>query len=316
MNQLEAAKEQQRLDAIMNRRAMGLYSSSGGTRTSAATTTTTAPKWVAPATIALTPSTAPRAPTAAVTAASIGTGACALTTTSAASPPPVPPRSPVMAPPPVPPRSPLLEPTTSPSAEAVVVAIDDSEVAPCDDQAYRAKCEKQRLDKYISGEWRLARLLRADSGVTKTKTSSSDAGAERRRERDHKETCDVTTKRATSVDPLETELTLVSLFIDELVHLLRKTTTTTTGYDNAQALGIVRKAKEVKDAAVSIITASASSSSSTARIADDVNALAGAIARLVNGWREGTAVDGEAAGGVASQAAQLQQQLRQLALAQ
>src|SRR5690606_32040353 len=146
-----------------------------------------------------------------------------------------------------------------------------------DDQAYRAKCEKQRLDKYISGEWRLAGLLRVDSGVTKTKTksSSSDAeAAERQRERDHKETCDLATKRSTSVDTLETELTLVSLFIDELVHLLRKATTTATAdYDNAQALSIVRKAKEVKDAVVNITAASTSPSTSTARISDDVNAL-------------------------------------------
>jgi hypothetical protein len=223
-----------------------------------------------------------------------------------------------MAPPPVPPRSPQLEPTT-PAEKAV--AIDDSEATPCDDdQAYRAKCEKQRLDKYISGEWRLARPLRADSGVTKTKTksSSSDAeAAERQRERDHKETCDLATKRSRSVDTLETELILVSLFIDELVHLLHKATATTTaGYDNAQALSIARKAKEVKDAAVNIITAFTLPSTSTARISDDVNALAGTIARLVNGWREGAAVDEEAAGSVASQAAQLQHQLRQFALAQ
>ena len=317
MSQLEADREQQRLDAIMSRRAMGLYSSSGGTRTRAAAATTTPPKWAAPVATTRMPSTAPKAPTAAAATTTIGTGACALTTALSPSPPPVPPRSPVMAPPPVPPRSPLLEPTTPPSAEKAV-AIDDSEATPCDDQAYRAKCEKQRLDKYISGEWRLARLLRADSGVTKTKSSSSDAeAAERQRERDHKETCDLATKRSTSGDTLETELILVSLFIDELVHLLRNATATTTaGYDNAQALSIARKAKEVKDAAVNIITAFTLPSTSTARISDDVNALAGTIARLVNGWREGAAVDEEAAGSVASQAAQLQHQLRQLALAQ
>ena len=317
MSQLEADREQQRLDAIMSRRAMGLYSSSGGTRTRAAAATTTPPKWAAPVATTRMPSTAPKAPTAAAATTTIGTGACALTTALSPSPPPVPPRSPVMAPPPVPPRSPLLEPTTPPSAEKAV-AIDDSEATPCDDQAYRAKCEKQRLDKYISGEWRLARLLRADSGVTKTKSSSSDAeAAERQRERDHKETCDLATKQSRSVDTLETELILVSLFIDELVHLLHKATATTTaGYDNAQALSIARKAKEVKDAAVNIITAFTLPSTSTARISDDVNALAGTIARLVNGWREGAAVDEEAAGSVASQAAQLQHQLRQLALAQ
>jgi hypothetical protein len=206
--------------------------------------------------------------------------------------------------------------------------VDDEAHAQEPDDPYRAKCETKRLDRYISGEWRLARALRASnggSGGVKTRAPERAAAAEQA-ERQHKEAHDVAHDRV-AIKPCaddarkqakETTGLLVNA-IDELVYLLDTLDNgglRAAGFDAVKALVIVQKAKAIRDLLPGVLGASTEREACGGLLVHDTDALVGSVARFVKGWRDGnidvassTALT-NSAGSIASQATTLQHQLR------